>query len=140
MSVSHQGGCRCGKIRFEAVSDPVFTSYCHCDDCRRATGAPVAAYVGFDKQSVQWTGRPSTYGSPPVERLFCSACGAPLGYRDARIADRIYFLTGAMDDPEAYPPAKHGYAGKQLPWLKLDDDLPRFAATTEPRPEAEACG
>ena len=133
MSVSHQGGCRCGKIRFEATSDPVFTSYCHCSDCRRATGAPVAAYVGFDKQSVQWSGTPSTYGSPPVERLFCSTCGAPLGYRDARIADRFYFLTGAMDDPEAYPPAKHGYAGEQLTWLELSDDLPRFPATSEPR-------
>ena len=140
MNALHLGGCRCGKVRFEASSEPVFASYCHCEDCRRATGAPVAAYVGFEIRHVEWTGEPAIYGTPPVERYFCKTCGAPIGYRDARIPDRIYFLTGAMDNPEAYPPQKHGYANDQLSWLKLDDNLPQFAATTEPRPEAETCG
>ena len=39
----HTGGCRCGAVRFEASADPHHVSYCHCKDCRRASGAPVSA-------------------------------------------------------------------------------------------------
>ena len=139
MSMLHGGGCRCGRVRFAARAGPVFASYCHCSDCRHATGAPVAAYVGFEQSAVDWSGQaPASYGAAPVSRLFCADCGAPIGYRDARIASRIYFLIGAMDEPEAYPPQQHGYAGEQLSWLMLADDLPRYAQTTEPRPGMHA--
>ena len=35
------GGCLCGATRYEIDTKPRFTSYCHCEDCRKANGAPV---------------------------------------------------------------------------------------------------
>ena len=136
MTVSHEGGCRCGAVRFSANAEPHFTSYCHCEDCRRSTGAPVAAFVGFYRSEVDWSAdATASYSRPPATRLFCPQCGAPIGYRDDRLPDRIYFYTGAMDEPERFAPAQHAYAGEQLPWLALADDLPRQQATTVRRPE-----
>jgi hypothetical protein len=131
----NEGGCRCGQVRFAASADPFFTSYCHCRDCQRATGAPVAAFVGFHDDQVTWSsGKVAAYGEPPVERLFCAECGAPIGYRDARLPGRTYFYTAAMNSPEDFPPSQHAFAGEQLSWLELTDDLPRHDATSEPRP------
>lgn len=134
MSVSHQGGCRCGAVRFSTSTDPFFTSYCHCDDCRRACGAPVVAFAGFRNDEITWRADGySTFERSPVERLFCETCGAPIGYRDARLEGRTYFYSAAMDEPNRFAPTRHAYAGEQLSWLELSDDLPRFPATTEPR-------
>lgn len=136
------GACRCGAIRFEARANPHFSGYCHCEDCRRATGAPVVAFVGFHAREVTWRGEPAAYSrsappndGPPVERLFCRTCGAPLGYRDARLPDRIYLYTAALDRPQDHPPRSHSYAGERLFWLRLADDLPQHPATSVPRPE-----
>ena len=131
------GACRCGAVRFEAAAEPHFSGYCHCGDCRHATGAPVVAFVGFRADDVVWQGEPAAHASPgglPVERLFCRTCGAPLGYRDARLPDRIYLYTAALDRPQDHPPRSHSYAGERLHWLALADDLPQHAATSVPRP------
>lgn len=134
-SSNHRGHCRCGAVAFTARAEPHFTSYCHCEDCRRATGAPVAAFVGFMRDEIEWDRDGfATFGQPLVARLFCPQCGAPIGYCDERLPDRIYFYTTAMAEPERFPPTQHAYTGEQLPWLELADDLPRNAATTVQRP------
>ncbi|MBS9721696.1 GFA family protein [Tianweitania sp. BSSL-BM11] len=131
----HTASCRCGAIRFEAHSDPVFSGYCHCTDCRRATGSPVAAFVGFNTQDSRFIGKaPATFGKAPVTRSFCADCGAPIAYADARLPDRVFIMLGAMDAPNDYPPTMHSYAGNALSFFHLDDDLPRLEANAVPRP------
>ncbi|TCR70975.1 GFA family protein [Rhizobium sp. BK376] len=118
MSPTHTGGCRCGAVRFEAGGEPICATYCHCSDCRRASGAPLSAFVGFLTDNVRFHGsRGASYGNHPVQRSFCSACGAPIAYVDARLEEQIFFVLGAMDRPELYPPTVHGYVGEQLPFL-----------------------
>ncbi|RYE51578.1 MAG: GFA family protein [Hyphomicrobiales bacterium] len=138
MQITHKGGCRCGAIRFEAQPEPFYTSYCHCSDCRHASGAPVAAFVGFKTRNVVFRGfEGATYGKYPIKRSFCPTCGAPIAYRDSRIDDQIFFMLGAMDKPERYPPTVHGYVGEQLPFLHMDDGLLRLEANTAPRRQDE---
>ena len=83
----HTGGCRCGAVRFEASAEPFHISYCHCSDCRRATGAPVAAYVGFTAEQVG----PAQPGIP--RRILVSWLapqGAPVGGRPVSTASRCW--------------------------------------------------
>jgi hypothetical protein len=131
----HTGSCRCGAIRFEAHADPFYTSYCHCNDCRRATGAPVAAFVGFRAEHAAFSGEtPATYGKAPVKRSFCGKCGAPIAYFDTRLPDQIFMMLGAMDAPRNYPPSVQGYISEALPFFHIADDLPRMETNTVPRP------
>ena len=51
-----QGRCLCGALRFTAEGPPKWTSYCHCQCCRRHTGAPVSAYAGFEATKVRLDG------------------------------------------------------------------------------------
>ena len=132
----YTGGCRCGAVRFEASAEPHHVSYCHCVDCRRASGAPVLAFVGFmaDEVAVEGEGL-RTFDSGPVTRSFCGVCGSPIAYVDARLAGRIYFVLGAMDAPENYVPTLHAYVSQQLPYLHFEDGLPRLERTSVPRPD-----
>ncbi len=39
MSVTHEGGCACGAVRYRLRSDPLFIHCCHCLNCQRQTGS-----------------------------------------------------------------------------------------------------
>jgi hypothetical protein len=134
--VLHTGGCRCGAVRFQASAGPHHISYCHCEDCRKATGAPVSAFVGFMVGEVALEGDAlNLHENGPVTRSFCSVCGTPIAYADQRLADRIYFMLGAMDVPADYKPILHAYVREQLPFVHMPDGLPRYPRSSVPRPE-----
>lgn len=42
-----EGGCLCGAVRF-ATGQPKSVFWCHCQSCRKHSGAPVSVFVGFD--------------------------------------------------------------------------------------------
>ncbi len=134
MTSLHAGSCRCGAVRFESSAEPHHVSYCHCGDCRKASGAPVAAFVGFNDEAVTFSGKdPKTFDNGPVTRGFCATCGSPLFYVDARLAGEIYFMLGAMDQPAYFKPTVHAYVREQLPFVHMPDGLPRELKSSVPR-------
>ena len=136
MTAPHIGGCRCGAVRFEASAEPHHVSYCHCGDCRRASGAPVSAFVGFLAGQVAFTGKAlKMYENGPVTRSFCGICGSPIAYVDERLEDDIYFMLGAMDVPTDFKPTHHAYVSEQLPYLHMSDGLPRHLKSSVKRPD-----
>ena len=130
-AISHRGHCRCGSVVMTASVDTDFAVYCHCDDCRRATGAPVLASVAFPKKSITWEASETlarhTIGT--ATRLFCRNCGSGVAQEHESASDRTFFNTGFMDEPERFPPSYHTFAGDQLKWLELHDDLRRVEKT-----------
>lgn len=132
----HTGGCRCGAVRFEASAEPHHVSYCHCGDCRRASGAPVSAFVGFMAGQVSIGGGTlRQFENGPVTRTFCGACGSPIAYVDARLPDQVYFMLGVFDMPAYYRPTQHAFVREQLPFIHMPDGLPRHLKTSVPRPD-----
>lgn len=121
------GRCYCGKTRFSGSDLPFVVSYCHCSDCRRVSGAPVAAFAAFEEDTVHYTPNP---GAPVshfdgVERWFCGACGSPLGARYDYLPGQIYVPLGLIDQAADLPPSLHSHAASGLPWLHIQDQLPR---------------
>jgi len=117
---AHTGHCLCGAVRFTAHGAPKWAAYCHCESCRRQTGAPVAAYAGFESGKVEWNGaKPSVYGSSPgVMRGFCGRCGSPVYYQGARWPGETHLHLGLFDKPDIVP-TKEAFPGERLPWLHL---------------------
>ena len=114
-------GCLCGAIRFTAEGAPKWTSYCHCRSCRRQTGAPVAAYAGFEAAKVRFTHGALTCfaSSPGVQRGFCARCGSTLTYEGDRWPNELHLHLGAFDDPSTFTPTGQAFAEEKLPWLHL---------------------
>ncbi|MGY6706761.1 MAG: GFA family protein [Rhizobiaceae bacterium] len=124
--MQHTGSCRCGLISTATDADPVLHSYCHCRDCRKQTGAPVMAFVGFREEALTWHGEPKIWSAGGVVRSFCDNCGSQIGYRDVKLPGEIYLALGFMDEPERYPPTLHAFEKHRLSFLHIEDDLPRF--------------
>jgi catechol 2,3-dioxygenase-like lactoylglutathione lyase family enzyme len=137
------GGCRCGTIRFEV--DRIFdVIYCHCNECRRSSGAPVLLTAGVASEAFRLTaGAPREYRTSESGRtFFCGTCGGGLYgeyvARDHPFAkDGRYFAVnvGAFDDPERIPPQIHQFVEHQLTWFDTIDSLPRVAGNKLPHPE-----
>ncbi len=126
------GGCLCGDIRYDAGARAMHQSACHCSTCRRASGAPFVAWFSVPRANLRWLqGRPSSYASSEHgTRSFCPRCGTQLMFEDDRSPDEVDLTTCSLDEPDRFPPQSHIYTATQVGWVKLDDGLPRFSASS----------
>jgi hypothetical protein len=123
---TYSGGCQCGAVRYEAAGDPQKIHYCHCRMCQKAVGNLFATLVPFRRADVSFSrAAPKSYRSSSVaERGFCGECGTPLSF--AYLDSPWLCLTlGSLDQPAAARPEVHYGVESQVPWLRVDDDLPR---------------
>ncbi len=121
------GGCMCRAIRYKTSGTPKGSGYCHCRSCRHHTGAPVAAFVDFAPEQVQWlSGNRERYeSSPGVFRTFCGVCGTSLTWEGHHSnSDWVEFHISTLDDPDQFPPNKHTHYGERISWLQLMDNFP----------------
>jgi len=134
------GRCLCGAVRFTADAAPKWIAHCHCESCRRSTGAPMTTYVGFHSESFAFTeGQPAVHqSSPGVFRSFCGRCGSPLTYHADRWPGEVHVHISSLDQPERFEPRFHVYYEESLPWLHLDDGLKRHATSAGQTPALKA--
>jgi hypothetical protein len=53
MPATHKGRCYCGAVEIEASGQPLDMGYCHCENCRRYSTAPVSAFTVWKSDSVR---------------------------------------------------------------------------------------
>ena len=119
------GGCLCGATRYAISAEARQTSFCHCEDFRRASGAPVVAWTFFPSDTLEWTaGKPKQLLHAGRERTFCPDCGSPLSFFDPGIPGEFEVTTCTLDEPEKFAPSDHTWASDRLPWFDTADSLP----------------
>ena len=98
------GGCLCGAIRYTAKGDIIRMVNCHCDDCRRATGASFGNY-GFvnegDLSILQGTSKSFEHGNDlgaTMTKRLCGNCGGQLFGKGSRGGGMIHIKVGTIDD------------------------------------------
>ena len=130
------GGCLCGAVRYRATADPVRAVNCHCGMCRKSSGAAFLTFVHFPLGAFAWTkGAPTRYrSSPEAGRGFCARCGSPLMMYESVLGDRVQVTLGSLDRAGDVRPDDHVWTESQLPWLHVEDDLPRFPGSSSAVP------
>ena len=130
----HEGGCRCGAIRYRATAAPYATSLCHCRSCRLSAGAPSQAWVIFNEDDVRITGGELSIheSSPGVERGFCGKCGTSISYTRANRPGFFDVTTASLDDPDTLPPSKEIWTSQRLSWAAANPALPQFDQFSAP--------
>ncbi len=124
------GGCLCRKVRFEVFQEPVQVGYCHCRWCQLATGGALGVSLIFEKTAVRFLGDElKKYKSSEIaERGFCGNCGTSITNTHYTPDESAYYAIrlGSMDNPKDFPPTFHWGVENKLPWLDINDDLPRI--------------
>jgi hypothetical protein len=137
------GGCLCGSVRYEV--DQVFdVIYCHCNHCRRSSGAPVLVTAAVAGDAFRVTeGNPSVFPTSATgQGHFCGKCGTglygeflapthPLATNGRYFSIRV----GTFDEPARLRPLIHQWIESKLSWFDTADDLLRVEGNTLPHPD-----
>jgi hypothetical protein len=127
-----KGGCLCGAVRYQWQGESVWASYCHCPDCRKATGGPYTVGVVVDEADLTiLAGKPKGYTKTAdsgrwITRQFCPECGSPLFTIGQSCPGMVSIKAGSLDSPELIKPTHQSWTAMAVPWAYLDKDLSSF--------------
>lgn len=111
------GHCLCGSVRIAVNAHEGAASACHCDNCRRWTGA---AFWGFEApaDAVTVTGKVANYRATSFsERGFCPVCGTHLWIRDD--SGPYDLMPGLFDAARTMPLSHEVYADSAFACVSL---------------------
>ena len=132
----YSAGCTCHSIRFQFSGEPLTCYACHCTDCQTATGSAFALSMIVHKKDVEvLEGAPEMndlyVGGMPVKRHHCAQCGTALWYSSDSYPDILALKPGVFEDNTWFKPVAHLWTRSAQPWMKLDDDLPKYEKQPE---------
>ena len=142
-----EGGCTCGRVRYQVASKPLIVHACHCRGCQKNSGSAFALNALFEADRV-------TLVSGKVEEIAvptpsgtgqditrCAKCKVAVwsNYNMGGLRRHIRFVrVGTLDDPDQYPPDVHIYTCSKQPWVILPkgdrrvNEFYKFAKTWSP--------
>ena len=131
MSVSREGGCACGEVRYRLTSDPLFVHCCHCLNCQQQTGSAFVINVLIEADRVELLGgEPVAIAVPrsggKKQKVWrCPTCQVAVfsNYGSPRVR---FVRAGTLDDPSGVAPDVHIFTRSKVPWVTLPDSVPAF--------------
>lgn len=126
----HQGGCLCGKLRYEFEAEPLMTAICHCRNCQKQAGSAFSVIVGLPADALRLRGETlAVYqdtgedSGQPVLRYFCRDCGSPIKSEGAAAPGLVFVKAGTLDDITWLAPSMAVWCDSAQPWLRLEPAL-----------------
>jgi hypothetical protein len=133
------GSCLCGKVRYSADVEPVFTGVCHCRNCQKESGGAFAIVVGVPQSALTVQGQVKTYADrgdsgKTMYRRFCPDCGSTLMDEAEAMPGITMIQVGTLDDASWVKPAMQIFCDSAQPWVELGGDMVRFPKMPPPPP------
>tara|TARA_R110002074_G_scaffold89992_4_gene197391 strand:- start:110 stop:535 length:426 start_codon:yes stop_codon:yes gene_type:complete len=124
------GSCLCGRVEFSVQDAFVYSGYCHCSLCRKASGASGTAIGGIPKALFS-----ITKGEQHLKRFsrskdtvscFCRLCGSTL-YGEKPATGMVHVRYGALNSSPTRLPQAHMHVASKADWYEISDTLPQFS-------------
>jgi hypothetical protein len=115
--------------------------YCHCSQCRRASGSAFASNASARAQDFRIVAGAeliSEYNSSPGQhRAFCSRCGSPVYCRIDSAPEIRRVRLGTLDGDPGQRAIAHVWTDSKSSWFEITDELERWE---DAPPEAYSAG
>lgn len=124
-----KGSCLCGEVAYEIGDRITGINYCHCTQCRKASGSAFGTSAGVPRQNFTLS-RGHQYlsayqSTPDKKRFFCRNCGSPI-YSDRQGSDTVYIRLGTLDDEPGRAVDVHIHVASKASWYEIRDDIPQL--------------
>jgi hypothetical protein len=118
--------CRCGGCAIDVCGDPIMNLICHCQSCKRRTGAPCGWTATF--REAQVLGRRGDFKcylsngtAGRVENSFCAVCGTTLFFMPLDHPGVIGCAGGCFVEYPLGEPALSASDDQRCGWLQLPE-------------------
>ena len=133
MPMPYRGGCRCGAVRYEVNTEPLFAGHCQCRDCQYETGGGHTSLMGFPAEAVKVSGTLQIFtvvadSGAEIRRGFCPTCGSPIAGMPDGTPSIMTIRVGSLDDPGVFEPQFVCYTSRGHAWDVMSPTLSGFAA------------
>jgi hypothetical protein len=128
------GSCLCGGVRFAVTAPFLRANYCHCQRCRKHSGAAALAQGRVPRDGFELVSGSEllTVYAPPDDgmvKVFCRVCGSSLFGGTWPHGPEVSIRLGSLDRDPGIRPQFHSFTASPVPWETLrDDGLPRYEA------------
>jgi hypothetical protein len=119
------GGCHCGKIRFEAEVDPAKVLICHCTDCQTLSGSAFRTVAPTNENTFKLLfGTLRVYvktgdSGNKREQSFCPDCGTPIYSAPVGDGPKVVLLrVGAVRQRDQLIPRDQFWFRSSQKWLQ----------------------
>ncbi len=97
-----EGGCYCGKVRYQAEGEPMMAGQCHCRECQYITGGGPNMFMAMPATGFTYTaGEPKQFTRKDLDRAvtreFCPSAASHLATRVPSLP-AVIVKVGTLDD------------------------------------------
>lgn len=125
------GSCLCGQVKYSGDTEIAGVINCHCDDCRRASGAAYLTNVFVPEADMTVEGKTMEFthksdrGSD-MTKVNCANCGSPVFGRNSAREGVMVLRAGTLDQKDLITPGANVFAMSAVPSTPIDPDLKTF--------------
>ncbi|HER27182.1 MAG TPA: aldehyde-activating protein, partial [Rhodospirillales bacterium] len=125
MSETITGGCQCGAVRYESTGDVIVGAHCHCDNCRKFSGAGHASNMLVSADGFSVSGEMSSYqykadSGNDMARYFCPKCGSPVYGTSSANSAVVVLRAGGLDNPQQFQAKVSLFTPHAMAWDHID--------------------
>jgi hypothetical protein len=124
----YRGGCLCGALRYEATQEPIYSGYCYCADCRKASGSGCIPFMGFSRESLRFSGRilrhrSKAWSGATAVRNSCAVCGGLVFGGEIGVSETFTIYAGSLDEPQSFRPTIAIFTRNRPDWALIPPGL-----------------
>jgi hypothetical protein len=115
-------------VRYELAARPLGINACHCNDCKKLTGATNLLMVLGERAAFRhesgdverWRKRADSGNQIDIAR--CKTCGVRLWHEPLSAPHLVFIAAGTLDDPSWAVPVTHIWAKRATTGVTFQDD------------------
>ena len=129
--------CLCGSLAVTCEVEPVQIFECHCHDCQRRTGSPMAVIAYFPNEALESDGEAKRYlrigdAGSRITHYFCPNCGTTLFYEAPEVFPGLTAVpVGCFNDSNFPEPKMSFYGKRRYHWLHPIEGAENFDEAPE---------